>query len=169
MCIDDWCSDVHTNPYSISLSCTAPTITVSLEPNTTRLPTVPPYNTFTITCTATVPKGVVAGKTIEWKRRIGTSGGLTQITNSNNGIQIETTGLNQPETISVLTVTETAPGDYSYRCRVDISELGIDNVDGDVYPINVIGEFQSPFCPRSLLGLLAHLIQDQRHLRSPPT
>ena len=89
---------------------------------------------------------MVAGKTIEWMRRIGTSGDLTQITNSNNGIQIETTGPNQPETTSVLTVTETAPGDYRYRCRVDIPEIDINDVDGDVYPINVIGEFQSPFC-----------------------
>ena len=128
-------------------SSTVPTITVSLEPNTTRLPTEPPYNTFTITCTATAPEGVVAGKTIEWMRRIGSSTtGLSEITDNGNTIQIVATGLNQPETISVLTVTETTPGDYRYRCRVDIPELTIDNVDGDVYPINVIGGFQSPFC-----------------------
>ena len=128
-------------------SSTVPTITVSLEPNTTRLPTEPPYNTFTITCTATAPEGVVAGKTIEWMRRIGSSTtGLSEITDNGNTIQIVTTGFNQPETTSVLTVTETAPGDYRYRCRVDIPEISINDVDGDVYPINVIGEFQSPFC-----------------------
>ena len=82
-------------------------------------------------------------------RRIGSStSGLTEITDSGNTIQIMTTSPNQPETISVLTVTETAPGDYRYRCRVDITEIDINDVDGDgdVYPINVIGEFQSPFC-----------------------
>ena len=125
-------------------SSTVPTITVTLEPNTTRLPTEPPYNTFTITCTATAPEGVVARKTIEWKRRIGSSTtGLTEITDSGNTIQIVTTGLNQPETTSVLTVTETTPGDYRYRCRVDIPELGsVSQMTEDVYPIDVIGEFQ---------------------------
>ena len=90
---------------------------------------------------------MVAGKTIEWTRRIGSSTtGLIGITDNGNTIQRETTNTNQPETISVLTVTETTPGDYRYHCRVDIPEFDIDNVDGDVYPIDVIGEFQSPFC-----------------------
>ena len=126
-------------------SSTVPTITVHLEPNTTRLPTEPPYNTFTITCTATAPEGVVAGKTIEWKRRIGSSTtGLTEITDNGDTIQIMTTSPNQPETTSVLTVTETIPGDYRYRRRVDIPELGsVSQMTEDVYPIDVIGEFQS--------------------------
>ena len=82
-------------------------------------------------------------KTIEWWRRIGSSTtSLSEITDNGNTIQIETTSLNQPVTISVLTVTETAPGDYHYHCRVDIPELGINDVDGDVYPINVTGELQ---------------------------
>ena len=131
----------HTKVYT---SSTVPEITVSLKPNTTRIPTGTPYNTFTVTCTATAPEGVVAGKTIEWKRRIGSSTtGLSEITDNGNTIQIMTIGLNQPVTISVLTVTDTTPGDYHYRCRVDISEIDINDVDGDVYPINVIGEFQS--------------------------
>ena len=83
---------------------------------------------------------MVAGKTIEWRRRIGSStSGLSEIAD-NTAIQIETTNPNQPETNSVLTETETTPGDYRYRCRVDIPEIDINDVDGDVYPINVIGE-----------------------------
>ena len=129
--------------YEVWFFPTAPTITVSLEPNTTRLLTVPPYNTIAITCTATAPEGVVAGKTISWRRRIGPSTtDLTEITDNGDTIRIVTTGFNQPETISVLTVTETTPGDYRYRCRVDIPEIGINDVDGDVYPIDVIGKFQ---------------------------
>ena len=114
-----------------------------MEPNTTRLLTVPPYNTIVITCTATAPEGVVAGKTIEWRRRIGPSnGGLLEITDNGDTIQVVTTGLNRPVTNSVLTVKETTPGDYRYRCRVNIPEIGIINEDGDVYPIDVIGKFQ---------------------------
>ena len=80
-------------------------------------------------------------------RRIGSSTtGLSVITDDGSAIQIVTTGLSQPETTSVLTVTETTPGDYRYRCQVDIAEIDINDMDGDVYPINVIGEFQSPFC-----------------------
>ena len=138
---------MQSTPRSIYTSSTVPAITVSLEPNTTRLPTEPPYNTFTITCTAIAPEGVVAGKTIEWMRGIGSSTtGLSVITDNGDTIQIVNTGFNQPETTSVLTVTETAPGDYRYRCRVDIPEIDINDEDEDVYPINVIGEFQSPFC-----------------------
>ena len=139
----------------------APTLMVSLEPNTTRLPSEPPYNTFTITCTATAPEGVVAGKTIEWMRRIGSSTtGLSEITDNGNTIQIVTTNPNQPETTSVLTVTETTPGNYRYRCRVDITEIGSDSRrTKDMYPIDVIGEFQSLLfhsCINLLLGLLAY-------------
>ena len=127
---------------------------VSVEPNTTRLPTDTPYNTFTITCTATAPEGVVAGKTIEWKRRIGPSTtGLTEITDNGDTIQIETTNLSQPESISVLTVTETTPGDYRYRCRVDIPEIDINDVDEDVYPIDVIGEFNNVVHFANLCGI----------------
>ena len=86
---------------------------------------------------------MVVQKTIEWKRRIGSSStGLSEITDNGDTIQIETTGLNQPVTISVLTVTETTPGDYRYRCRVDIPEIDINDEDEGVYPIDVIGEFQ---------------------------
>ena len=75
-------------------------------------------------------------------RRIGSSTtGLSEITDNGNTIQVVTTNPNQPVTTSVLTVTETTPGDYRYHCRVDIPEIGINDVDEDVYPIDVIGEF----------------------------
>ena len=85
---------------------------------------------------------MVAGKTIEWKRGIGSSTtGLTEIADNGDTIQIMTTSPNQPETISVLTVTETTPMDYRYRCIVDIPELGSGSrKTKDVYPIGVIGE-----------------------------
>ena len=66
---------------------------------------------------------------------------LQGITDNGGTILIETSGLDQAVTTSLLTVTETTPGDYRYRCRIDIPDLGIDNQDGDVYPINVIGMY----------------------------
>ncbi len=114
---------------------------MTVEASTTRLPTEPPYNTFTILCTASAPDGVIAAKTIIWRRKIGSgTTGLTDVT-ANGAILIEPRDLTQAESTSLLTVTEDTAGDYRYRCRVDISELGIAKVNKDVYPINVIGMF----------------------------
>ena len=113
---------------------------VNVVSNTTRLPNVAPYNTFSLTCTATVPQGVVSPKTFTWRRRIGAStSGLTAIT-GNSSILINSTNLDQPTSTSVLTVRETTAGDYRYRCMADLSELTVGNTM-DVYPINVTGEW----------------------------
>ena len=99
---------------------------MALTPNTTRLPNVAPYNTFSLTCTGTssiegvgnvaLPKGFI------WRRRYGSSRfNLVQLT-SNATIQIQDgDNLNQPTSSSVLTVTEDIPRDYWYRCRVDLN------------------------------------------------
>ena len=122
-----------------SFAHTDPTIQLNLTSNTTHLPNFAPYNTISLTCTATVPQGVVSPKTFIWRRRIGPSkGGLTTIT-GNSSILITSTNLNQPTSTSVLTVRETTAGDYRYRCRVDLSELPVFNKT-DVYPIKVTGE-----------------------------
>ncbi len=119
---------------------------MTVEANTTRLPTEPPFNTFSILCTASAPDGVIAAKTITWKRRIGSgTSGLDDIIANGDTILIEPRDLTQAESTSLLTVTEDTAGDYRYRCRVDIPELGIDGnkplQTEDVYPINVTGVF----------------------------
>ncbi len=135
-----WCSPnpLHITTVSICTSPTDPPIDVTVEANTTRLPTEPPYNTFTILCTASAPGGVIAAKTIIWKWRIRSSiYGLGDVTANGVTILIESSNLTQAESTSLLTVTEDTAGDYRYRCRVGISDLGIGHVDADVYPINV--------------------------------
>jgi len=111
---------------------------LDLTSNTTRLPNIFPYNTFSLTCTATVPQGVVSPKTFTWRRRIGPRG-LNDITDNGDSILITSTNLDQPTSTSVLMVRETTAGDYHYRCRVDLSELLLINKT-DLYPINVTGE-----------------------------
>ena len=101
---------------------TAPTVALSLTSNTTRLPNVAPYNTFSLTCTATVPEGVVSPKTFTWWRRKALSNILAQI-NNNETIQINSSTLNQPVSTSVLTVTETRAAEWYYRCNVTLGEL----------------------------------------------
>jgi len=113
---------------------------LDLTSNTTNLPNFAPYNTFFLTCTATVPQGVVVPKMFAWRRRIGPSTtDLIQVANSSNSMLITFTNLDLPTSTSVLRVRETIPGDYRYRCRVDLSELPVFNKT-DVYPIKVTGE-----------------------------
>ena len=123
-----------------------PKLTVTLTTNTTRLPNVAPYNTFSLTCTATSNvEGVVSvalPKKFIWRRRYGPdTTGLTQLS-GNTTIQIQDgDNLNQPTSSSMLTVTEDIPQDYRYRCRVDL-DLPADNIFTltDVYPITVTGK-----------------------------
>jgi len=116
------------------------TIQLNLTSNTTHLPNIAPYNTFFLTCTATVPQGVVLPKSFAWRRRIGSSiTNLTRLTDNGDSILITSTNLDQSTSTSVLTVRETTAGDYRYRCRVDLNELPVFNKT-DVYPINVTGE-----------------------------
>ncbi len=117
---------------------------MSVEANSTRFPTEPPYNTFTILCTASVPDGVVAAKTIGWLRRIGSGiSGLTDVTANGDTILIDSSDLTLAVITSRLTVTEDTAGNYRYRCQVDIADLGITETD-DVHPINVSGMLLFP-------------------------
>ncbi len=130
--------------YKHVISCLlppAPPVAVSVKANSTRLPTEPPYNTFTILCTASVPDGVVAAKTIGWLRRVGSNtNGLTDVTANGSTILIDSSDLTLAMITSRLTVTEDTAGDYRYQCQVDIADLGITETD-DVYPIIVVGMF----------------------------
>ena len=123
-----------------------PILTVTLTPNTTHLPNVASYNTFSLTCTATSSVeglgNVALPKRFTWRRRYGPdTTGLTQLSN-NASIQIQDgDNLYQPTSSSMLTVTEDIPRDYRYRCRVDL-DLPADSIFTftDVYPITVTGK-----------------------------
>ena len=131
--------------YQTCIHYAVPTLTVTLTPNTTRLPNVAPYNTFSLTCTTTSSVegvgNVALPKRFTWRRRYGPdTTGLTQLS-SNATIQIQDgDNLNQPTSSSMLTVTEDISRDYRYRCRVDLN-LPADNIFTltDVYPITVTG------------------------------
>ena len=92
--------------------CTDPSIHLDLTSSTTHLLNIAPFNTFSLTCTATVPQGVVSPKTFTWRRRrIGPSKrGFNDITENGDSILINSTNLNQPTSTSVLTVREIITG-----------------------------------------------------------
>ena len=128
-----------------SLLHAVPTLTITLTPNTTRLPNAAPYNTFSLNCTATSSvegvENVALPKTFTWRKRHGPdTTGLTQLS-SNATVQIQDgDNLNQPTSTSMMTVTEDIPQDYRYRCRVELN-LPADSIFTltDVYPITVTG------------------------------
>ena len=122
-----------------------PTIAVTLTANTTRLPNVAPYNTFSLTCTATTSvngRNVALPKRFLWLRRYGSSELNLVLLSSNATIQIQDgDNLNQPTSSSMLTVTEDVPQDYRYQCRVDL-DLTADMILNrmDIHPITVTGK-----------------------------
>ena len=146
---------IHNNIKMISFTLTAvPTITVALTTNTTHLPNVAPYNTFSLTCTATSSVeglgNVGLPKRFLWLRRYGASEMILDLISSNATIQIQDgDNLNQPTISSMLTVTEDIPQDYRYRCRVDL-DLTADTILSrmDIYRINVTGEIYGIYTVR---------------------
>ena len=97
---------------------------LSLTPNTTRLPNVPPYNTFSLTCTATAPEGVVSPKTFTWQRRR-TGPDLGDAFQSVSDSESTVIKPDIPDSQSVLTVTEEVDGEYVYQCSVRLAELAV--------------------------------------------
>ncbi len=137
---------------------------MSVKANSTRLPTEPPYNTFTILCTTSVPDGVFVAKSIKWRRRIGSgTTGLTDVTANGDTILIDSSDLTLAVSTSRLTVTEDTAGDYRYRCRIDNFDLGIFETE-DVYPINVVGMF---LCSGLILAV-RHVVLSHTQVQLPP-
>ena len=116
-----------------------PTVTavVALTTGTIRFPNVAPYNTFSLTCTAMAPNSVVEPKAFIWRRAITAGDSCNQgvisdsIVNSNE---------NQTVSTSVLTVTETVAGSYSYCCRADLTRPGVTGTQSNLQPITVTGK-----------------------------
>ena len=111
-------------------------LTLSANLNTTRFPNVSPYNVFRINCTATVPAGVVAPKTFEWKR-IG-NGGLSTVHHMHGGsFDIVDSGLDMLTSTSILTVTERSSGTWTYRCKANLVDVSATEDSG---PVTVTGK-----------------------------
>ena len=139
-----------------SCLCTVPTIILALTANTTHLPNVAPYSTFSLTCTATTSVegvGPVAlPKRFLWRRRYTSSESTFYLLASNASINIvDGDNLNQPISSSILVVTEDIPQNYWYCCQVDL-DLPEDNISTrtDIYPIIVTGKIYSNHAARKI-------------------
>ena len=88
-------------------------ILVTLTPESEYVPSVAPYNTYRFTCRADVPDSVILSHEFEWIRETGPGSELT--VTPGGSISIDTS---ESEAISVLSSTESNPGQYVYYCNV---------------------------------------------------
>ena len=113
---------------------------ISLEPSTTRLPYIEPYNTLTITCTAS--SSSTSAKTFRWIHQNRGSLIYDELAPNSRTVWIENSNLEQHVSTSVLTVK--VSGYYyttvyhNYLCRVEITDLGV--FDSNVVEIEVTSE-----------------------------
>ena len=133
-----------------------PTISLTLTANTTRLPNVAPYNTFSLTCTATSSVegvgNVALPKRFLWRRRYTPSESTFYLLASNASINIvDGDNLNLPTSSSILGVTEDIPQNYWYCCQVDL-DVPEDNISTrtDIYPVIVTGKMYSNHAARKI-------------------
>ena len=98
-----------------------------------------PYNTFTLTCTATAPMGVVEPKVFTWRRTTASGGscGSFGVVTESVTRQIANSNVDQPESTSELTVTETTDAVWRYCCQASL--LGVTGAS-DVVAVTVTGE-----------------------------
>ena len=99
-------------PPPLPFPSPAPTPNVSLSSTTVRLPSVSPYNTLTLTCTATLPVPrdmLTASLSFTWLK------GSDDVTSSSSS--------SDPLT-STLTRQETTPSTFTYTCRYSVVVSG---------------------------------------------
>ena len=115
---------------------------LSLSLNATDLPNVAPYNTFTITCTASVPLGVVSPKTFQWRRQANRSCSeeIPNLRNNSDSIIIVNTDTNEPLSTSMVSVKETLANTWSYCCQAVMDELNIMTIEST--SITITGRLQ---------------------------
>ena len=86
-------------------------LTVSVQPSAITLLDV---ETFSLVCSATVPRSITSSKEFVWRTWDGT------ILSAGAGVTITNINLNDIMSSSVLTVNSTMPGVFSYTCEVTV-------------------------------------------------
>ena len=114
-----------------------------------RLPPLPPYNTFLLNCSEALPKAVSLQVQFTWQRSRD-AGGFSNLTVP-EGINTVVGGATivrmDGDRFSVLNVTETVSGDYTYRCSgvLTIPDDTAYMDDADVI-VNVTSKCSSCIC-----------------------
>ena len=121
-----------------------PTLSVNLPAITTRVLDIPPYNSFSLTCTATssfsgIDRAILT--TFSWERRIG-SGTNEMIENSTNGVTITDSDLYQATSTSTLQMNTTTAEEHMYICSSSLVVTpAMDEVTGSAQQtVTVVGQ-----------------------------
>ena len=118
----------------------APSLVVQTSPSSIRILNVPPYNQFTVTCTASAEvngQRVPLEMTLEWKRKSEPSSGAASFSTD-----YETTGSPEDGYQSNLTTTETdTENTISYCCRARNTVGNMDWVTSES-TLEVVGMYQ---------------------------
>ena len=116
-------------------SSTGPVVDVSVQPHTVTAFVTPPYNTFTLNCTASVHDTILVPKTFHWKVRSG--GQEMNISSNGDRTLINDRNVNAPTSTSILRVTENISGSYQYICTAVLQFPGVEDDITGVSSANV--------------------------------
>ena len=106
-------------------SPTGPVVDVSVQPHTVTAFVTPPYNTFTLNCTASVHDTLLVPKTFHWKVIFG--GQEMNVSSNGDRILITDMNVNAPTSNSILRVTENLSGSYQYVCTAVLQFPGVED------------------------------------------
>ena len=102
-----------------------PVVDVSVQPHTVTAFVTPPYNTFTLNCTASVHDTILVPKTFHWKVHFG--GQEMNISSNGDRTLIIDRNVNAPTSTSILRVTENISGSYQYICTAVLQFPGVED------------------------------------------
>ena len=95
-----------------------PSLSVEVVPSTAVFLDTAPYNDIQLRCNATVSSDVAVTKNLRWNRN------SVLIASTNGDVVINTEGLSDRVTTSVLTAHGDIPGSYIYSCLVSLDIPG---------------------------------------------
>ena len=110
--------------HIVQLLCIlGPTLVIEVNPTTLTVLDVSPYNTILIGCNVTQPLTVTTSKTINWMQ---TSPSEVVETLNHNGVSlnITTTGIEDSESTSRLSLYAPTAGTWRYTCSASIQTPG---------------------------------------------
>ena len=98
---------------------------MSVQPHTVTAFVTPPFNTFTLNCTASVHDTILVPKTFHWKVIFG--GQEMNVSSNGDRILITDMNINAPTSNSILRVTENISGSYQYICTAVLQFPGVED------------------------------------------
>lgn len=97
---------------------TVPSLSVEIDPSSAVFLDTAPYNNIQLRCNATVSSDLAVAKELRWTRN------SVPISNTTGNVAINTQGLMDRVTTSVLTAHGDIPGSYTYSCLVGLDVPG---------------------------------------------